>query len=41
MEEMIRVKNVSYDRYEELLMRRDAVKKATAAESSPPSLAVS
>ena len=27
MEEMIRVKNVSYDRYEELLMRRDAVKK--------------
>ena len=27
MEEIIRVKNLSYDRYEELLMRRDAVRK--------------
>ena len=27
MNEISRVKNVSYDRYEELLMRRDAVKK--------------
>lgn len=27
MSEIIRVKNVSYDRYEELLMRRDAVRK--------------
>jgi len=27
MNEIIRVKNISYDRYEELLMRRDAVKK--------------
>lgn len=27
MNEIIRVKNVSYDRYEELLMRRDAIKK--------------
>ncbi len=27
MNDIIRVKNVSYDRYEELLMRRDAIKK--------------
>lgn len=27
MDEIIRVKNISYDRYEELLMRRDAIKK--------------
>lgn len=27
MNEIIRVKNISYDRYEELLMRRDAIKK--------------
>lgn len=27
MDEIIRVKNVSYDRYEELLMQRDAIKK--------------
>ena len=27
MNEIIRVKNISYDRYEELLMRRDAIRK--------------